>query len=72
MPVVGIDFGTTFSSVAYRDYDGSIALVPNQHGKNLTPSVVAIQNGRAVVGENAKILEQTQPDKVFVSIKRKL
>ena len=52
--VVGIDLGTTYSVVAvYRD--GKAEMVPNEHGKFLTPSIVAFVPGRSpLVGDAAR------------------
>lgn len=59
---VGIDLGTTNSLCAvFRD--GQPVLVPNSHGKHLTPSVIGVlQNGEIVVGETARELRVTHPD----------
>ncbi len=52
--VVGIDLGTTNSLVAYFK-DGRPHIVPNRLGKNLTPSVISIdEEGQIYVGETAK------------------
>ena len=39
--IVGIDLGTTNSLVAYFTEDGP-KIIPNRLGKNLTPSVVSV------------------------------
>ena len=51
--VVGIDLGTTFSSVAYVDDDGRPRVIPNADGKTSTPSAVLIQDGQIAVGDIA-------------------
>ncbi len=51
--VVGIDLGTTFSSVAYVDDDGRPRVIPNADGKTSTPSAVLIQDGNIAVGDVA-------------------
>jgi molecular chaperone DnaK len=51
--VVGIDLGTTFSSVAYVDDDGRPRVIHNIDGKTTTPSAVLIEDGRIVVGDVA-------------------
>ncbi|MQK95288.1 Hsp70 family protein, partial [Escherichia coli] len=38
---VGIDLGTTNSVVAVMEADGSVKVIPNAEGSNLTPSIVA-------------------------------
>ena len=47
---VGIDLGTTFSSVAYVDERGQARVIPNMDGQKSTPSVVLIKDGRIEVG----------------------
>ena len=39
--IVGIDLGTTNSLVAYFSEEGP-KIIPNRLGKNLTPSIVSI------------------------------
>ena len=52
--IVGIDLGTTNSLIAYYTEDGA-KIIPNRLGKNLTPSVVSIdEEGQVYVGETAK------------------
>lgn len=56
----GIDLGTTNSLIAvFRD--GAPELIPNALGSVLTPSVVAIKDGRLVVGETAHEVAQAEP-----------
>ena len=43
---IGIDLGTTFSAVAQIDDTGRPAIVANQEGENITPSVVEFRGGR--------------------------
>ena len=51
--MVGIDLGTTNSLIAYYTEDGP-KIIPNRLGKNLTPSVVSIdENGQIYVGDSA-------------------
>lgn len=52
--IVGIDLGTTNSLIAYYTDEGP-KIIPNRLGKNLTPSVVSIdENEQIYVGETAK------------------
>lgn len=52
--IVGIDLGTTNSLIAYYTEDGA-KIIPNRLGKNLTPSVVSVdEEGQVYVGETAK------------------
>jgi hypothetical protein len=52
--VIGIDLGTTNSVVAAME-GGSPAVIPNQEGSRLTPSVVALtREGEILVGQVVK------------------
>ncbi len=51
---IGIDLGTTNSVVAVVEDSGRPRVLPNEHGSPLTPSVVWLDSGRTVVGEQAK------------------
>lgn len=51
--IIGIDLGTTNSSVSYFTEEGA-KIIPNRLGKNITPSVVSIdENSNIYVGETA-------------------
>ncbi len=52
-PAVGIDLGTTFSVVAYVDASGRPMSIPNRSGELLTPSAIAFEEDRIVVGREA-------------------
>lgn len=67
---VGIDLGTTNSLVSvFRD--GKPELIPNAHGKLLTPSVVGVlPSGEIVVGQTAKELRVTDPEACVSCFKR--
>ncbi|HXN54373.1 MAG TPA: Hsp70 family protein, partial [Mycoplasmatales bacterium] len=66
--VIGIDLGTTNCCVAYSD-GSSIRVFENSEGFRTTPSVLAYQNGKFVVGRSAKREIGINPD-VVSSIKR--
>lgn len=51
---VGIDLGTTYSAVAHINAQGKPEIIPNEHGKVLTPSVIYFSPRGPVVGEEAK------------------
>ncbi len=52
--IIGIDLGTTNSLVAYYTDEGP-KIIPNRLGKNLTPSVVSVdEEGQVYIGETAK------------------
>ena len=69
-PIVGIDLGTTNSLVAVFHH-GRPQLIPNAHGKFLTPSIVGVlESGDVVVGETARELRITQPTRCAWAFKR--
>jgi molecular chaperone HscC len=68
--IVGIDLGTTNSLVAVFQ-EGQPRLIPNPHGKVLTPSVVGLlPSGEVVVGETARELRVTEPTRCVWAFKR--
>ena len=68
--IVGIDLGTTTSLVATIK-DGKPALILNERGKTITPSVVGFsETGELLVGEAAKNQAVAHPDRTISSIKR--
>lgn len=66
--IIGIDLGTSNSLVAYFTEEGP-KIIPNRLGKNLTPSVVSIDDqGHILVGETAReqmLLNQKSGASVF-------
>ncbi|MGN0400870.1 MAG: Hsp70 family protein [Acetatifactor sp.] len=70
--IVGIDLGTTNSLIAYFTEDGP-KIIPNRLGKNLTPSVVSVdQEGNVYVGETARERMSLYPDSVAETFKRSM
>ncbi len=70
--IVGIDLGTTNSLVAYFTEDGP-RIIPNRLGKNLTPSVVSVdEEGNVYVGETAKERMSLYPASVAQTFKRSM
>ncbi len=68
--IVGIDLGTTNSLVA-AIVEGKPALIPNERGKFLTPSVVGFtETGELLVGEPAKNQAVANPERTVTSVKR--
>jgi len=66
--VIGIDFGTSNSVMAYIK-DGMPTIIPNAKGKLLTPSLIGFdKDGRIYVGEEAKAAKL----KTISSFKRKI
>lgn len=70
--IVGIDLGTTNSLVAYFTEEGP-KIIPNRLGKNLTPSVVSVdEEGNVYVGETARERMSLYPDSVAQTFKRSM
>jgi len=68
--VIGIDLGTTNSLAAYMDLTGP-KIIPGADGDKLVPSVVSINpGGEIVVGNTARELLLTQPERTVYSVKR--
>ena len=68
--VIGIDLGTTNSVVAVME-GGQPAVIVNQEGARITPSIVAIsKEGERLVGQVAKRQAVTNPENTVFSIKR--
>ena len=65
----GIDLGTTHSLIAvFRD--GAAELIPNALGEVLTPSVVAFDEGRILVGRAAREVALAHPERAASVFKR--
>lgn len=69
---VGIDLGTTYSCVAYVGRDGRPQVLLNSEGERTTPSAVWFDNGRIVVGDEAKQEASMSPGEVCTFIKREM
>lgn len=68
--VVGIDLGTTNSLVAFMDLT-SPEIIPGEDGDRLVPSVVSIaDDGSVVVGNAARQMLITHPERTVYSVKR--
>jgi molecular chaperone DnaK len=68
---VGIDFGTSTSEIAYVDDSGKVIIVPNHLGEMITPSIVYIaEDGKPVVGIEAKVKALLEPENTFLEVKR--
>lgn len=70
--IIGIDFGTTNSKMAYMLLDEPV-VIENDLGRKITPSVVYFKNEKEFsIGEQAKHNQIIYPDKVVSSIKREM
>jgi molecular chaperone DnaK len=68
----GIDLGTTNSAIAKFE-QGHVILFKNPVGqKDTLPSVVALRNGRLLVGEKAREFLKREPENVAAGFKRKM
>lgn len=68
--IVGIDLGTTNSLISYYTPEGP-KIIPNRLGKNLTPSVVGVdEKGQVYVGEVAKERMLLYPNTAAAVFKR--
>lgn len=68
----GIDLGTTNSAIAKFD-QGKVLIFKNPIGqKDTLPSVVALRNGRLLVGEKAREFLKREPHNVAAGFKRKM
>ncbi len=71
-PIVGIDLGTTYTSIA-TVRGKKVTVLPRDDGTRSTPSVVAFpERGRIVVGTEARERIATDPGHTVVSPKRLL
>jgi molecular chaperone DnaK len=69
---VGIDLGTTHSTVAYLDESGRPQTLINGEGDKLTPSVVFFEGSDVVVGKEAVKAISTAATQVAECAKREL
>ena len=70
---LGIDLGTTYSSVAYVDEHGDAKIIANTDGDRITPSVVFFETkSNIIVGKNAKDEMELTPESVVSFVKREM
>lgn len=69
---VGIDLGTTYSTVAVYDKKTTkTRILPNLFGKELTPSVICfLDNGEVMIGEDAKDMQSNGAGVIAAAFKR--
>lgn len=72
--IVGIDLGTTFSSLAILNPIGRPEIVPNSEGERITPSAIYFdeQEGIIRVGIEAINSRQLNPDRAVRFVKRQM
>ena len=68
--IVGIDLGTSTSEIAFLK-DGKPFVIPNHLGEYITPSVVGLSDdGRVIVGKEARDQLLLKPDDTVIEVKR--
>lgn len=70
---VGIDLGTTYSSVARIDEEGNPCPIKNVDQNTITPSIVLLgDEGQVVVGPTLERMSIEDPQKIIEAIKRQM
>lgn len=68
---VGIDLGTSYSSIARLDDDGEPLILENSQGRPITPSIVILgDDGKVIVGPSPEQVSEESADRVLLGIKR--
>ena len=67
--IIGIDLGTTNSCVSVVE-NGKARVIENAEGARTTPSVVALADGKTMIGAAAKRQAVTNPHNTLFAIKR--
>jgi heat shock protein 5 len=68
-PCVGIDLGTTYSVVGVWQ-SGDVAIIQNEMGNRITPSVVAFTDTERLIGDGAKNQIEENPVNTIYAVKR--
>jgi len=70
---VGIDLGTTYSTIAQLDAQGEPVSLPNADGKPITPSVVILgEDKKIIVGPSFERMSLENPRNIVEAIKRQM
>src|SRR3990172_12642537 len=69
---VGIDLGTTYSSISIVNDHGEPEIIPNADGERLTPSAIFFDDDVMVVGQTAKDHLGSDPERVVMFVKRQM
>ncbi|MFA9466249.1 MAG: Hsp70 family protein [Velocimicrobium sp.] len=69
--VIGIDLGTSTSEAAVM-IDGKPFLIPNEQGRQIIPSVIGVEDGHFIVGEEALARQLLYPEDTVIEVKRKM
>src|SRR5262249_33602337 len=70
--VVGIDLGTSYSSIARLDAYGRPEVLSNAEGEQMTPSVVYFGADGVIIGTEAMRSGYDDPDRAIINAKRRL
>jgi len=68
--IIGIDFGTTLSAVAYVDNNNNCIVIENELGSRLTPSYILFKHDNISIGEYAMNNVHMYPKNTVYDIKR--
>ncbi|CAF5013636.1 unnamed protein product, partial [Rotaria sp. Silwood1] len=66
---IGVDLGTTYSSVAVLQY-GNVEIIANEHGNRRTPSYIAFTKSGRLIGDEAKSQVALNPNNTIFNAKR--
>jgi molecular chaperone DnaK len=70
---VGIDLGTSYSSIARLDDEGDPLVLENASGRQITPSIVILgEEGRVLVGASPDRIAEESVERVITGIKREM
>ncbi|QDT46555.1 Hsp70 family protein [Symmachiella dynata] len=70
---VGIDLGTTFSTMSQLDADGNPVSLKNSDGKTITPSVILLgDQGHILVGPSFERISVSDPAHIVEAVKRQM
>ncbi|HVJ69827.1 MAG TPA: Hsp70 family protein, partial [Caulifigura sp.] len=70
---VGIDLGTTYSSIAQLNAEGVPVALDNTEGRTITPSVVLLgEDGKVIVGPSPERMAIENPKNIIEAIKRQM
>ena len=71
--IVGIDLGTTNSTITAIDENGKTHFIKNSFGEYITPSAVYFNDDKSVlIGKKAKEKSNTDPDNLVMYVKREM
>ncbi|MBL4884026.1 MAG: Hsp70 family protein [Planctomycetaceae bacterium] len=70
---VGIDLGTTFSSISRLGENGEPDPIDNADGKTITPSIIILSDdGQVVVGPSFERMSVEDPQRIVEAVKRQM